>query len=112
VDNKPPKTYVHLQVKLKKLQIEEERLAVVERDNRVLLEKMTHIMRTSGRVDNHNDYEHKRCVRPYSCPCLAAPCLACAMSPLFRVAWIRTPGFALDERRGFPLHATKRLFLP
>ena len=53
---------MHLQVKLKKLQLEEERLATVERDNRVLLEKMTHIMRTSGRVDNHNDYEHKRWV--------------------------------------------------
>lgn len=34
----------------------------MERDNRALLEKMTHIMRTSGRVDNHNDYKHKRWV--------------------------------------------------
>jgi hypothetical protein len=33
---------------------------VVERDNRMLLEKMSHIMRTRGQVDNHNDYEHKR----------------------------------------------------
>ncbi|EDQ87244.1 uncharacterized protein MONBRDRAFT_38031 [Monosiga brevicollis MX1] len=59
VDNKPPKTYMHLQLKLKKLQLEEERMATVERDNRMLLEKMSTIMRTTGRVDNHNDYSHK-----------------------------------------------------
>ncbi|PIK46532.1 hypothetical protein BSL78_16596 [Apostichopus japonicus] len=56
VDTKPPTTYVHLHLKLKKLQLEEERLATVERDNRILLEKMSQIMRTKGRVDNHNDY--------------------------------------------------------
>ena len=39
--------------------VEEERLATVERDNRILLEKMSYIMRTKGRVDNRNDYEHK-----------------------------------------------------
>ncbi|CAH1786337.1 unnamed protein product [Owenia fusiformis] len=59
IDNKPPKTYMHLHLKLKKLQMEEERLATVERDNRILLEKMSFIMRTRGRVDNKNDYEHK-----------------------------------------------------
>eukprot|EP00045_Choanoeca_perplexa_P001141 m.18131 g.18131 ORF g.18131 m.18131 type:complete len:402 (+) comp10759_c0_seq1:43-1248(+) len=59
VDNKPPKTYMHLQLKLKKLQVEEERLATVERDNRILLEKMSTIMRTQGRVDNRHDYQHK-----------------------------------------------------
>ncbi|XP_046854134.1 uncharacterized protein DDB_G0286299-like [Xenia sp. Carnegie-2017] len=59
VDNKPPKTYMHLHLKLKKLQIEEERLATIERDNRILLEKMSQIMRTKGRVDNWNDYSVK-----------------------------------------------------
>jgi len=59
IDNHPPKTYLHLHLKLKKMQIEEERYATVERDNRILLEKMSCIMRTKGRVDNHNDYEHK-----------------------------------------------------
>ena len=44
------------------LQLEEERLATIERDNRILLEKMSFIMRTSGRIDNKNDYEYKRCV--------------------------------------------------
>ena len=46
IDNRPPDTYMHIHLKLKKLQVEEERLAVVERDNRILLEKMSWIMRT------------------------------------------------------------------
>lgn len=59
IDNKPPQTYMHLHLKLKKLQVEEERLATIERDNRILLEKMSFVMRTQGRVDNRNDYVHK-----------------------------------------------------
>ncbi len=42
------------------MQLEEERSATVERDNRILLEKMSNIMRTTGRIDNRNDYEAKR----------------------------------------------------
>lgn len=59
VDTKAPPTYMHLHLKLKKLQLEEERLATIERDNRILLEKMSYIMRTKGRVDNRNNYEYK-----------------------------------------------------
>lgn len=61
IDNAAPKTYMHLHLKLKKLQMEEERLATVERDNRILLHKMSHVMRTKGTVDNHIDskYIHK-----------------------------------------------------
>ncbi|XP_025079456.1 neurofilament medium polypeptide-like isoform X2 [Pomacea canaliculata] len=59
VDTKPPPTYMHLHLKLKKLQLEEERLAIIERDNRTLLEKMSYIMRTRGRIDNRNNYEYK-----------------------------------------------------
>ncbi|KAJ8299160.1 hypothetical protein KUTeg_023220 [Tegillarca granosa] len=60
IDNKPPKTYMHLHIKLKKLQMEGERLAIVERNNRILLEKMAHIMRTSGSVTNKKtDYVQK-----------------------------------------------------
>jgi hypothetical protein len=40
-------------------QLEEERLATIERDNRILLEKMSEIMRTKGRVDNWNGYSAK-----------------------------------------------------
>ncbi|KAK3095026.1 hypothetical protein FSP39_009326 [Pinctada imbricata] len=59
VDTRAPPTYMHLHLKLKKLQLEEERLATIERDNRILLEKMSYIMRTRGRVDNRNNYEYK-----------------------------------------------------
>ncbi|XP_071945121.1 sperm axonemal maintenance protein CFAP97D1-like [Antedon mediterranea] len=59
IDNRPPHIYMHLHLKLKKLQMEEERTAIIERDNRILLEKMCYIMRTRGRVDNYNDYEQK-----------------------------------------------------
>ena len=43
---------MHLHLKLKKLQLEEERLATIERDNRLLTEKMTQIVHTKGAVDN------------------------------------------------------------
>ncbi|KAM9320014.1 uncharacterized protein CFAP97D2 [Gastrophryne carolinensis] len=59
VDTNSPQTFVHLNLKLKKLKLEEERLSVIERDNNLLLEKMSTIMRTKGRVDNKNSYEAK-----------------------------------------------------
>jgi len=49
-----------MHLKLKKLQLEEERMSTIERDNRILLEKMSLVMRTRGRVDNRNDYAYKR----------------------------------------------------
>ena len=60
IDNKPPQTYMHLHLDLKKLQMEEERRGVVERDNGILLDKMVRIMRTRGRVDNVNNYQQRR----------------------------------------------------
>lgn len=60
IDNKPPQTYMHLHLNLKKLQVEEERRGVVERDNSILLDKMARIMRTKGSVDNVNNYEYRR----------------------------------------------------
>ncbi len=60
IDTNPPETYMHLHLKLKKLQMEEERHAIVVRDNRLLLEKMAHIIQTRGRVDNRNDYQQRR----------------------------------------------------
>jgi len=59
VDTAPPKTHMHIYLKLRKIQQEEERLAIIERDNRRLLEKMSKIMTTKGRVDNHNDVQFK-----------------------------------------------------
>lgn len=40
--------------------MEEERLAIIERDNRKLLQRMSDIMRAPGRIDNRNDYEPHR----------------------------------------------------
>lgn len=59
IDNRPPSTFMHLYLKLKKLKMEEERLAIVERDNRILLEKISYTMRTQGRIDMDNQYEQK-----------------------------------------------------
>lgn len=59
VDTNSPHTYVHLNLKLKKLKLEEERLSTIERDNHLLLEKMSTIMRTKGRLDNKNSYVTK-----------------------------------------------------
>lgn len=59
IDNKPPKQHMHLQVKLKKIQLEEERAAQIEHDNRLLLSKMAKILRTRGAIDNRNTAEFK-----------------------------------------------------
>lgn len=32
----------------------------IERENKMLMEKITHIMRTTGGIDNKNCYESKR----------------------------------------------------
>ncbi|XP_053385168.1 sperm axonemal maintenance protein CFAP97D1-like [Mercenaria mercenaria] len=58
IDNDPPRVHMHLHIKLKKLQFEAERLATIERDNRILLEKMAHIMRSGGAVDNKKEDYH------------------------------------------------------
>ncbi|XP_075418800.1 uncharacterized protein CFAP97D2 [Tenrec ecaudatus] len=60
VDSQAPPTFSHVCLKLKKLKLEEERLSVIDRDNRLLLEKIAYIMRTKGQTDNRNDYQHRR----------------------------------------------------
>uniref|UniRef100_A0A8D0AWN1 CFAP97 domain containing 2 n=1 Tax=Salvator merianae TaxID=96440 RepID=A0A8D0AWN1_SALMN len=59
VDTSMPPTYGHLHLKLRKLKLEKERLSIIERDNYLLLEKISYIMRTKGRIDNKNYYEAK-----------------------------------------------------
>lgn len=44
VDNKQPQKYPHLQQNLKKQQLDEERFSTIERENYLLLDKMSHIM--------------------------------------------------------------------
>ncbi|XP_032170178.1 uncharacterized protein CFAP97D2 [Mustela erminea] len=60
VDARAPWSLSHLRLKLKKLKLEEARLATIDRDNRLLLEKLSCIMRTGGRTESGNHHAHKR----------------------------------------------------
>ncbi|GLD94472.1 hypothetical protein PINS_up003083 [Pythium insidiosum] len=60
IDNSEPHRPLHLRKNLKKEQLKEERYAEIERENRILLEKMSHIMQ-SETLDNKNQslaYSH------------------------------------------------------
>jgi len=54
IDNKEPRMASHLKTKAKKNALVEERLKQIETENRLLLEKMSHIMRCKGSIDNKN----------------------------------------------------------
>eukprot|EP01082_Thalassiosira_pseudonana_P003442 g3271.t1 g3271 contig12:1750467-1751176(-) len=61
IDNKCPRAASHLKTKAKKNALMEERFAQIETENRLLLEKMSHIMRFKGAIDCRNDsvkYSH------------------------------------------------------
>ncbi|XP_077610142.1 uncharacterized protein CFAP97D2 [Crocuta crocuta] len=60
VDSRAPLSLSHLHLKLKKLKLEEERLAVIDRDNRLLLEKVSCVMRTRGQTENRSNCTLKR----------------------------------------------------
>ncbi|XP_022358404.1 uncharacterized protein LOC111146951 [Enhydra lutris kenyoni] len=60
VDARAPWSLGHLRLKLKKLKLEEERLAIIDRDNRLLLEKLSCVMRTGGQTESGNNHTHKR----------------------------------------------------
>ncbi|XP_034859666.1 uncharacterized protein CFAP97D2 [Mirounga leonina] len=55
VDAHAPRSLSHLHLKLKKLKLEEERLATIDRDNRLLLAKLSCILRTRGQTDSRNN---------------------------------------------------------
>ncbi|XP_070771087.1 sperm axonemal maintenance protein CFAP97D1 [Enoplosus armatus] len=59
INTTPPKTYGHLVLKLKKQKLEEEWAMKIQRENNMLMEKISHIMRTTGGVDNWNYYDRK-----------------------------------------------------
>ncbi|KAA8587915.1 hypothetical protein FQN60_001109 [Etheostoma spectabile] len=59
INTSPPKTYVHLAVKLKKQKLEEEWTMKIQRENNMLLEKISHIKRTTGGIDSKNYYDRK-----------------------------------------------------
>lgn len=46
IDNKMPAMYLNAPSNLKKLQMEEERQAIIDRENRILLGKITNIINT------------------------------------------------------------------
>ncbi|KAJ1549229.1 hypothetical protein HK405_007497 [Cladochytrium tenue] len=52
VDNARPRAYPHLEMRLKQMQIEEERLDDIERTNSVLLNRVTHQMMNPSDVSN------------------------------------------------------------
>ncbi|KAL3763998.1 hypothetical protein ACHAW5_000037 [Stephanodiscus triporus] len=61
IDNECPRAASHLKNKAKKNAIIEEKCAQIEAENRLLLEKMSHILRTKGGIDCTNDsvnYSH------------------------------------------------------
>lgn len=67
--------------------MEGERLAIVERDNRILLEKMAFIMRTGGSVDNRKgDYMQKRYTFEiifFIFTCIVRTCMSVFIANLF-----------------------------
>ncbi|XP_072291599.1 sperm axonemal maintenance protein CFAP97D1 [Eucyclogobius newberryi] len=54
VDTKGSKTPSHVQLKLKKLQLQDERLSVIDRDNRLLASRLASIVCSRGLVDHYN----------------------------------------------------------
>uniref|UniRef100_A0A3Q4BSC0 Uncharacterized protein n=1 Tax=Mola mola TaxID=94237 RepID=A0A3Q4BSC0_MOLML len=56
VDTKGTRTPAHIQLKLKKLQLQDERLAVIDKDNRLLASKLADIVCSKGLVDHRNQY--------------------------------------------------------
>ena len=54
VDNKAPRAGSHLRTKAKKNALIEDRIKTIETENRILLQKMSHIMRSKGAIDNNN----------------------------------------------------------
>ena len=55
IDNQMPKVATHLKTNAKKNALMEERFGTIERENRMLLEKMSYIMRFKGGIDNKNE---------------------------------------------------------
>ncbi|XP_042267322.1 uncharacterized protein CFAP97D2 [Thunnus maccoyii] len=56
VDTKGMRTPAHVQLKLKKLQLQDERLSIIDRDNRLLANKLADIVCSKGLVDHRNQY--------------------------------------------------------
>eukprot|EP01112_Ceratiomyxa_fruticulosa_P000193 TRINITY_DN101_c0_g1_i5.p1 TRINITY_DN101_c0_g1~~TRINITY_DN101_c0_g1_i5.p1 ORF type:complete len:274 (+),score=81.36 TRINITY_DN101_c0_g1_i5:179-1000(+) len=60
IDNTPPKAATHLDFRRKRDQMREERLSTIEKDNLILLQKMTNIMKSPSTIDNRNTRHKKK----------------------------------------------------
>ncbi|XP_053175415.1 LOW QUALITY PROTEIN: uncharacterized protein CFAP97D2 [Scomber japonicus] len=56
VETRGMRTPAHVQLKLKKLQLQDERLSIIDRDNRLLASKLADIVCSKGLVDHRNHY--------------------------------------------------------
>ncbi|XP_034444173.1 uncharacterized protein CFAP97D2 [Hippoglossus hippoglossus] len=56
VDTRGTRTPAHIQLKLKKLQLQDERRSTIDRDNRLLASRLADIVCSKGLVDNHNQH--------------------------------------------------------
>ncbi|XP_016086263.1 uncharacterized protein [Sinocyclocheilus grahami] len=56
VNTKGIQTPAHIQQKLKKIQVQDERMFTIERDNHLLASELAAISRSKGRVDHRNIY--------------------------------------------------------
>ncbi|XP_076860715.1 sperm axonemal maintenance protein CFAP97D1 [Brachyhypopomus gauderio] len=56
VDTKGISTPLHVHLKLKKAQVQEERQAVIDRDNQLLASRLAGIGHSKGLIDHRNDY--------------------------------------------------------
>ncbi|KAG9280847.1 uncharacterized protein CFAP97D2 [Astyanax mexicanus] len=59
VNTKGMQTPSHVQMKLKKVQVQDERQAIIDRDNQLLASRLTGIERSKGLVDHRNDYPER-----------------------------------------------------
>ncbi|XP_058264896.1 sperm axonemal maintenance protein CFAP97D1 [Hemibagrus wyckioides] len=59
VDTKGIQTPTHIQVKLKKAQVQEERQAIINRDNQLLASRLADIQHSKGRIDHRNYYPER-----------------------------------------------------
>ncbi|KAF5903119.1 uncharacterized protein DAT39_007171, partial [Clarias magur] len=60
VNTSPPKIYAHILAKRKKKMMEEERVSRIQKENHILLNKITQIQQTAGRIDCRNEYVNKK----------------------------------------------------
>ncbi|XP_056090904.1 sperm axonemal maintenance protein CFAP97D1 [Rhinichthys klamathensis goyatoka] len=56
IDTKGIETPAHIQNNLKKVQLQKERMSIIERDNHLLASKLSAITRSNGLVDHRNHY--------------------------------------------------------